>query len=72
MSKERDAATLDDDAPPGMTGRDDPAWAAAHERLMAELRSWRGDGYRVGRITEEDKYGPFPACAGPGADPAPE
>jgi prevent-host-death family protein len=40
--------------------RDDPEWRAAYERLMAEMRSWRGDGYRVGKITEEDKYGPLP------------
>lgn len=72
MSEERDAATRDDDAPPGMTWRDDPTWAAALARLMAHLRSRADDGYRVGRITEEEKYGPFPACAGPGADPAPE
>lgn len=40
--------------------RDDPEWRAAYERLMAEMREWRGDGYRVGKITEEDKYGPLP------------
>lgn len=39
---------------------------------MAHLRSRADDGYRDGRITEEDKYEPFPTCAGPGADPAPE
>jgi prevent-host-death family protein len=39
---------------------DDPEWRAAYERLMEDLRSWRGDGYRVGKITEEDKYGPLP------------
>jgi prevent-host-death family protein len=38
----------------------DPEWRAAHERLMAFLRSRPDDGYRVGRITEEDKYGPLP------------
>lgn len=40
--------------------RDDPEWRAAYEQMMAEMRSWRGDGYRVGKITEEDKYGPLP------------
>ena len=40
--------------------RDDPEWRAAHDRLMADLRSWHGDGYRVGTLTEEDKYGPLP------------
>jgi prevent-host-death family protein len=40
--------------------RDDPEWRAAYEELMTEMRGWRGDGYRVGKITEEDKYGPLP------------
>ena len=40
--------------------RDDPEWRAAHERLMALLRGRPDDGYRVGAITEEDKYGPLP------------
>jgi antitoxin (DNA-binding transcriptional repressor) of toxin-antitoxin stability system len=40
--------------------RDDPEWRAAHARLMADLRGHRGDGYRVGKITEEGKYGPLP------------
>ena len=40
--------------------RDDPEWRAAHENLMAFLRSRPDDGYRVGKITEEDKYGPLP------------
>ena len=40
--------------------RDDPEWRAAHERLMSFLRRRPDDGYRVGRITEEDKYGPLP------------
>jgi antitoxin (DNA-binding transcriptional repressor) of toxin-antitoxin stability system len=40
--------------------RDDPEWRTAHERLMADLRGRAGDGYRVGRVTEEDKHGPLP------------
>ena len=40
--------------------RDDPEWRAAHERLMSFLRSRPDDGYRVGKIPEEDKYGPLP------------
>jgi prevent-host-death family protein len=40
--------------------RDDPEWRAAYEELVEDLRTWRGDGYRVGRITEKDKYGPLP------------
>ncbi|HEX6014818.1 MAG TPA: type II toxin-antitoxin system prevent-host-death family antitoxin [Geminicoccaceae bacterium] len=39
---------------------DDPEWRGAYDRLMANLRGRRGDGYRVGKITEEDKYGPLP------------
>lgn len=40
--------------------RDDPKWRAAREEAMAEMRGWRGDGVRVGKFTEEDKYGPLP------------
>ena len=47
-------------APQPEDRRDDPEWHAAHERLMTFLRSRPDDGYRVGRITEEDKYGPLP------------
>lgn len=47
-------------APQPADRRDDPEWRAAYERLVADLDSWRGDGYRVGKITEEDKYGPLP------------
>jgi prevent-host-death family protein len=36
----------------------DPAWRAAHERMCAILDAIPDDGYRVGRITEEDKRGP--------------
>jgi antitoxin (DNA-binding transcriptional repressor) of toxin-antitoxin stability system len=36
---------------------DDPEWRAAYEALMASLRAAPRDGYRVGRITAEDKYG---------------
>ena len=38
---------------------DDPELRAAFERWSAHLREWKGDGYRVGKITEEDKYGPI-------------
>lgn len=47
-------------APQPADQRDDPEWRAAHERLMAFLRDRPDDGYRVGKITEEDKYGPLP------------
>lgn len=35
----------------------DPAWQAAYERMVALLESKPRTGYRVGKITEEDKYG---------------
>jgi len=38
---------------------DDPEFRARFEQLRRRLREWPGDGYRLGRITEEDKYGPF-------------
>lgn len=38
---------------------DDPQVRAAYERLQRHFAEWQGDGYRVGKITEEDKYGPL-------------
>jgi prevent-host-death family protein len=35
----------------------DPQWRAAFAALKKSLRSKRATGYRVGRITEDDKYG---------------
>ena len=40
--------------------RDDPEWRRAYERMMALMKSWPDTGYRVGRITEDDKYGDAP------------
>ena len=37
--------------------RRDPEWQAAHHRLVEHLRSWPDRGYRVGAVTEDDKYG---------------
>jgi prevent-host-death family protein len=36
---------------------DDPEWLASFAALKKSLRSKRGSGYRVGTITEDDKYG---------------
>ena len=36
---------------------DDPEFRAAYERLKQHLAQLPRDGYRVGKITEEDKYG---------------
>lgn len=38
---------------------DDPKVRAEYERWSAALHKWPGDGYRVGKITEDDKYGPL-------------
>ena len=35
----------------------DPAWRAAYERMIKNMAEKTDDGYRVGLITEEDKYG---------------
>jgi prevent-host-death family protein len=35
----------------------DPAWRAAFAALEKSLRSKRATGYRVGAITEDDRYG---------------
>jgi prevent-host-death family protein len=37
--------------------RSDPEWRATFAALKKSLRSKRATGYRVGMITEEDKYG---------------
>ena len=35
----------------------DPEWRSAFAVLKKSLKSKRATGYRVGRITEDDKYG---------------
>jgi len=40
--------------------RDDPEWRAAYERMVALMRATPATGYRVGKITEDDKYGDAP------------
>jgi prevent-host-death family protein len=37
--------------------RDDPEWRAAFERMVALMEATPETGYRVGKITEDDKYG---------------
>lgn len=39
----------------------DPEWRAAHEELVRSLDEKPATGFRVGKITEEDKYGDDPA-----------
>ncbi len=36
---------------------DDPAWRAAYADLADSLRAKPATGFRLGAITEEDKYG---------------
>lgn len=35
----------------------DPQWRAAFERMLESLRNKPGSGFRLGRITQDDKYG---------------
>ena len=44
-------------APRSADRMDDPQFRAAFERWSAHLDSLTGDGYRVGKITEDEKYG---------------
>ena len=39
----------------------DPEWRTAFAALRKSLRAKRATGYRVGTITEDDKYGDDPA-----------
>lgn len=36
---------------------EDPEWRAAYEALLASLRAAPRTGYRLGRVSVEDKYG---------------
>lgn len=44
-------------APQTARRRDDPEWRAAYEAMVARLAAKPATGFRVGEITEEDKYG---------------
>ncbi len=44
-------------APQVASQLDDPDFRVRFEQLCCRLREWPRDGYRLGRITEEDKYG---------------
>ena len=39
---------------------DDPEWRAAFKRMVVLMQAWPERGYRVGKITEDDKYGDAP------------
>lgn len=40
--------------------REDPVWRASNERMLELMRAWPVTDYRVGKITEVDKYGDAP------------
>ena len=40
---------------------DVPEWRADYEAMIALMRATPATGYRVGTITEDDKYGDAPA-----------
>ncbi len=44
-------------APQGADRTSDPAWRSTFAALKKSLRAKRARGYRVGTITEDDKYG---------------
>ena len=48
-------------APQSADRSDDPEWRSAFAALKKSLRAKRATGYRVGTITEDDKYGGDPA-----------
>lgn len=56
----KDGRTVAEIRPMTHDRRADPEWMAAHERMLAVMRSWPKTGYRVGKITEDDKYGDAP------------
>lgn len=37
--------------------REDPVWRENNARMLDLMRAWPATGYRVGKITEDDKYG---------------
>jgi prevent-host-death family protein len=38
----------------------DPVWRAKYEHMLKLMRETPDTGYRVGKITEDDKYGDAP------------
>ncbi len=43
--------------PRGADKRNDPAWIAAHREMLDLMDATPVTGFRVGKITEDDKYG---------------
>lgn len=44
-------------APQSADRGQDPDWQVAHDALVKSLREKSATGFRVGKITEDDKYG---------------
>lgn len=44
-------------APQAASRRDDPEWRTAYDALISGLKDKPVTGFRVGTITEDDKYG---------------
>jgi prevent-host-death family protein len=42
--------------------REDPEWRARYARMIALMDETPDDGYRVGKITENDRYGDISRC----------
>ena len=49
--------TLADIPPPTEDPREVPEWRHRHAQMIALMDETPDDGYRVGKITEDDKYG---------------
>ena len=56
----KNGTTIAELRPKAHDKRDDPEWRAAYERMIEMMRATPDTGYRVGVITEDDKYGDAP------------
>lgn len=61
----KNGATIAELRPKSDDGRDDPEWRAAYERMVHLMNETPITGYRVVKITEDDKYGDAPLEGGP-------
>lgn len=56
----KNGKTVAEMRPRGDDPRQDPVWRANYKRMLELMRAWPVTGYRVGKITEDDKYGDAP------------
>lgn len=54
----RNGKTVAELRPHVVDRRGDPEWQAAYQRLVEHLDNVPVTGARVGKVTEDDKYGP--------------